>query len=228
MRLFFRFVVVMVILPTMQTLTAHAQSSVVYLVTYIELMPNAVDSGKALLARHGAASRQESGNLRFDVLQEIARPDRFAFVEVWKDKNAVDIHGSAASDLQFRDSLRAIQSAPNDQRVEGGLFVGTAKSESPAGAVYVLTHVDITPQHNDAAAALLNAMGVDSGNEQGNLNYEVLQQVNRPNHFALVEEWASRMALDAHTMAPHTRTFRETLLPMQGALYDERRYKKLR
>jgi hypothetical protein len=41
-------------------------------------------------------------------------------------------------------------------------------------------------------------------------------------------QWASTMALYAHIIARHTLAFRETLLPMQGALYDEPRYKRLR
>ena len=62
--------------------TAHAQNDTVYLVTYVELMPNAVASGAALLKQYRNESRKQSGNLRFDVLTEIKRPDRFAVVEV--------------------------------------------------------------------------------------------------------------------------------------------------
>jgi quinol monooxygenase YgiN len=37
----------------------------------------------------------------------------------------------------------------------------------------------------------------------------------------------NRKALDAHATAAHTRAFREKVLPMAGALYDERFYKVL-
>jgi quinol monooxygenase YgiN len=43
----------------------------------------------------------------------------------------------------------------------------------------------------------------------------------------VAEEWTSKQAVDAHAMSPHTRAFRERLLPLAGALYDERFYKKL-
>jgi quinol monooxygenase YgiN len=55
----------------------------------------------------------------------------------------------------------------------------------------------------------------------------VLQQANRTNHFTIVDEWTNRGALDAHDEASHTRTFRERLSPMEGALYDERFYEAL-
>src|SRR2546423_586136 len=45
-----------------------------------------------------------------------------------------------------------------------------------------------------------------------------------PNHFTVIEIWASREAFDAHGMAPHVREFRDRLAPMSGALYDERLY----
>jgi quinol monooxygenase YgiN len=226
-RLFFRLDIVMAILLTIHTLTAYAQSSAVYLVTYVEVSSNSVGAATVLLDRYGAASRQENGNLRFDLLHEVARPDRFAILEAWRDKSAVDGHSNAASTLQFREGLKAIQSAPYDERVDQGLFVGPVKSGSPAGTVYVLTHVDIAPEHGDNGRALLKTMRADSAAEQGNLSYEVLQQVNRPNHLTVVEEWASMRALDIHIMAPHTHAFREALLPMEGALYDERRYERL-
>jgi quinol monooxygenase YgiN len=88
----------------------------------------------------------------------------------------------------------------------------------------VLTHVDVMPTYKDDCLALLRAMSIDISKDYGNVDYEVLQQESRGNHFTVVEEWMSRKALDAHTVAAHTRAFRERLAPMLGALYDERLY----
>src|SRR5260370_32421941 len=65
---------------------AYAQDSAVYLATYVEVMPSEEVSGAALLARYRDAGRRQDGNLRFDVLHEIARPDRFPVLEAWKDQ----------------------------------------------------------------------------------------------------------------------------------------------
>lgn len=61
---------------------ARAQDGAVYIATYIEVTPIAFASGEALLKQHRDASRKEDGNRRFDVLHEIARPARFAILEV--------------------------------------------------------------------------------------------------------------------------------------------------
>lgn len=215
------------ILAPMLAEPARARGSAVYLATYVDVLPNAVVSGEALLERYRDASRKLGGNRRFDVLHEIARPDRFAILEVWQDKAALDGHDKAASTLRFRDELKEFQSAPYDERVGSGTYVEPLESESRADTIYVLTHVDVTPDHLDDCLALLKTMSVDTSKDHGNIGYEVLQQAALPNHFTVVEEWTSRKALDSHVMAAHTRAFRQRLAPMAGALYDQRFYKEL-
>jgi quinol monooxygenase YgiN len=206
---------------------AHAQSNAVYVVTYVEVMPNAVASGTALLRQYRDASAKEDGNLRADALQEIDRPNRFVIVEAWRDKAAFDAHGQSAATAKFHDKLTPIADAPYDQRVNNALYVAQGKNESQSGAIYVVTHVDVIPPGKDDCMAALKAMSTDTANDPGNISYEVLQQANRGNHFTVVEAWTNRKALDGHAMAAHTRAFRDRLTPNAGALYDERIYKAL-
>jgi len=207
--------------------SAYAQATAAYLATYVEVMPNAAAFGTALLKQYRDASLKEDGNLRFDVLQELARPTRFAIVEAWRDKAALDAHAKTASTMQFRDKLKAIESAPYDERINNGLYIGQGNNESRSGAIYALTHVDVIPAGKDDCMAALKAMSLDTANDPGNISYEVLQQANRSNHFTVIEAWTNKKALDAHAMAAHTRAFREKLMPIAGALYDERFYKAL-
>lgn len=206
---------------------AYAQSGAVYAATYVEVMPNATNSGTTLLQHYRDASRKENGNLRTDVLQEIARPNRFAIVEIWKDEATSEAHDKAASSAELAEKLKTIGNAPFDRRFGNGLYVGSPGGVSQPKAVFVLTHVDVIPQNKDGCMALLKAMSVDTPKDPGNINYTVLQQANRGNHFIVFEIWANRKALDGHAEAAHTRAFREKLSPMAGALYDERFYKAL-
>lgn len=206
---------------------AHAQSTPVYVVTYVDVMPNETNSGTALLRRYRDASRKEDGNLHTTVLQEIARPNRFAVVEIWKDKAASDAHDKASSSSELLGTLKAIGNAPFDRRLNNGLYVDSRYSEKQGDAIYVLTHVDVVPPSNDDCMTLLKSMSVDTPKDSGNVGYTVLQQANRANHFTVFEVWVNRTALDAHAEAAHTRAFRERVSPMAGALYDERFYKVL-
>jgi quinol monooxygenase YgiN len=227
MRILFRLVLGMVIAAAALIPCAYAQGSAVYLATYVDVMPNAVASGAALLKHYRDASLKDDGNLRFDVLQEMGRPNRFAIVEAWKDKAALDAHAQTAATLQFRDKLKAIENAPYDERLNNGLYIGQGENENRTGAIYVVTHVDVIPPGKDDCMAALKTMSTDTAKDPGNISYEVLQQANRSNHFTVVEEWTNMKSVDAHAMAPHTRAFRERLVPNAGALYDERFYKAL-
>jgi quinol monooxygenase YgiN len=161
------------------------------------------------------------------VLQEIARPNRFAIIEIWNDKAASDAHDKASSSAELIEKVKAISNAPFDRRLDNGLYVDTRNREKQRDEIYVLTHVDVVPQSKDDCMALLQSMSVDTPNDPGNIGYSVLQQANRANHFTVFEVWANRKALDAHATAIHTRVFREKVSPMAGALYDERFYKLL-
>jgi quinol monooxygenase YgiN len=227
MRPIFQLVVWLTVLAAALASPARAQDSVVYSVTYVELMPDAISRGVALLKHYRDESGREAVNLRFDVLHEIARPNRFAMIEIWKDKAARDVHEQTATAAQFRAKLKSIADAPDDERLLNPLYMTPARTAAPAGAIYVVTHVDVIPPGKDECMAALKAMSVDTARDPGNIAYQVLVQASRSNHFTVLEAWRSKAAFDAHAMAGHTRGFREKLSPLAGALYDERLYKML-
>jgi quinol monooxygenase YgiN len=227
MRLFSGLSFGLIILAATAAGPVRADDNAVYVVTYVDVMPNSAMPGAALLQKYRNSGREEDGNLRFDVLQEISRPNRFAVLEIWRDKTAADAHGKTASTTDFRDKLKAIENAPYDERINNGLYVGPLKNENRPDAIYVVTHVDVIPPGKDDCMAGLKAMSVDTPNDPGSISYGVLQQANRSNHFSVVEAWTDRKALDGHAMASHTRAFRDRLSPIAGALYDERFYNAL-
>jgi quinol monooxygenase YgiN len=230
-RLFFQPIIGLFIATAALLPSAHAQGGAVYVATYVEVMPNAVVPGIALLKQYRDASSKDDGNLRAVALAEIERPNRFVVVEAWRDKAALEAHNENAAALEvrlkFRDKLKAIADAPYDERITNALYVTQGKNESRSSTLYVVTHVDVIPAGKDDCMAALKAMSVDTAGDAGNISYEVLQQANRGNHFTVVEAWTDRKALDAHAMAAHTRAFRDKLSPIAGALYDERIYKAL-
>ena len=227
MRTFFKLAAATTFALAFHVETAAAQNSAAYIVTYVEVVPTAVTPAIALLKKYRDASVHQDGNLREEVLQEQERPNRFAIVEAWRDKAAFDAHSQSPATTEFRDKLKADQAAPYDERINNALYVGQGKNEARSGALYVVTHVDVIPPGKDDCMAALKAMSVDTAADPGNISYEVLQQVNRGNHFSVVEAWTNRKAIDGHAAAAHTRDFRAKLTPIAGALFDERIYKAL-
>lgn len=170
------FVLANAILAAMLAEPAHAQDSAVYIATYIGVMPKAADSSAALLERYRDASRREDGNLRFDTLHEIARSNRFAILEAWKDGSALEAHDKASSTADLRARLKEILSAPPDERINSMTYGGPVKHQDRAGSLFVLTHVDVMPAHKDDCLALLKAMSIDISKDYGEIAYQVLQQ----------------------------------------------------
>ena len=201
----------------------------IYIVTYFEVGAAGASTTVGLLRQFAAATRKADGNAGFVALQETARAGRFAMVEVWRDKPALDAHAAAVGGL--RDKLQPLFASPLDIRTNSGLAVaGPAVGAEPGAgsAVYVLTHVDVFPAGKDQTIEMLKQLAEASRKESGNLRFDVLQQEGRLNHLPLVEAWRDAGAQRAHAMAEPTRAFRAKLVPLQGALYDERLYTAIR
>ncbi|PYN51769.1 MAG: hypothetical protein DMD94_24480 [Candidatus Rokuibacteriota bacterium] len=197
----------------------------IYTAIYIEIMPTSRADGVTALKRYRDATRADDGNVRCELVSRIGQPHQFAILEVWKDQKAFEAHGKGASAAQLREQVHAIHSAPLDERVHVGVSVGPLQPGPAGDAVYVVTHVDVIPPRKEDGLAAVKQLGADSRGAAGNVRFEVVQQTNRPNHFTVVEIWKDAKAVDAHTMADATRSFRDKLGPMSGALYDERMFK---
>jgi len=226
--LWFLFSIVLPALGFAQAARAdEASDAAVYLVSYIEVMPSSQGEASALLRQYREASRKEAGSMRLEVLQQSSRPDHFALVEIWQDQQAFAAHSKAAPTTQLRAMLQPLRVSPYDERVHKGLAMGSTLTVRAAGALYVVTHADAIPPGKDEALTLLKQLAEASRKEDGNMRFEVWQQSSRQNHCTVVEIWQDQQAHNAHTMAAHTRQFREKFQPLSGSLYDERLYKAL-
>jgi quinol monooxygenase YgiN len=202
-----------------------AAALLVYSVTYVEVLPPSRAEAVAALTSYRDATRQESGNLRCEVLSRLGQPHQLVILEVWLDQAAFETHVKTASATQTREKMHAIRSAPIDERVHTGVSVGPLAPGPGGDAVYVVTHVDVIPPRKDDGLAAVNALAGAGRGEAGNLRFEVVQQISRPNHFTVVEVWKDAKAAEAHSITEATRRFRDALGPMSGALYDERFFK---
>jgi len=194
----------------------------IHVVTYVEVLPASRTEGTALLRRYREAARQEDGNLRCELLSRVGQPHQLVILEVWRDQKAFATHGASATAASTREKIHAIRGAPIDERVHLAVASGPLQPGPAGDAVYVVTHVDVIPPRKDDGLAAVKQLADASRPSPGNVRFEVVQQISRPNHFTVVEIWRDAQAAEAHAMAEATRRFRDALGPMSGALYDER------
>jgi len=92
-----------------------ATGAAVAVIAHVDVAPNPAVA--PMLARLAHASRQEPGNLRFDVLQHTMRGNHFTVIESWRDQAALDAHAVAAHTKQYRDEVLPLTGSPLDERV---------------------------------------------------------------------------------------------------------------
>ena len=203
---------------------AQAQDTTLYTVTYVEVGPVLAKVGAGALHAYRNAARKDAVSL--DVFQRIDRPNQFVVLASWANAKAFESHTAGDAAKKLNEKLATMQAAPNDTRQHNALSVAPAKPGKDA--IVAVTHVDVIPPEKDNGANALEQLADGSRRHNGNLQFDAWRQTNRPNHFTLVESWASRGAFDVHGMQKETREFRMRLGPMSGALYDERLYKVLK
>ena len=96
---------------------AAAGGQTIYVITHVDVVPNPQNDPPGLLRRLAEASRNEKGNVRFDILQHAMRANHFTIVEAWQSQSALDAHAAAAHTRQYRDTLQPMAGGPLDERL---------------------------------------------------------------------------------------------------------------
>lgn len=221
-----RSVFTFLLLALATTQIGYAQNdSPVFAVAYIEVKPSLTEQARNLLQAHATESRVQDGNIRFQILQRIGRPNHFAILDAWEGRQRRHDHATAASTRAFRDNLGAMLYSPYDERMSTPALGTSASGDD--GEIYVLTHVDIAPRGVEQGLELIEALITASRQEPGAVDIGLIVQDSRQNHMALFEVWSSATAHEAHISSSHAMRFRQEMQPRIGSLYDERLYQRL-
>jgi quinol monooxygenase YgiN len=102
------------------------------------------------------------------------------------------------------------------------IVAAAATAHAQDSGVYVVTYVDVMPSSVVSGTTLLKQYRDASRSEGGSMSFDVLQEIGRPNRFAIVEAWKDKPARDAHVNAASTTQFRDKLKALANAPYDER------
>ncbi len=220
----FRSVLTSLLLVFAMASSSYAQDdSAVISVAYIEVKPSLTEQAVGLLQAHAENSRAHDGNLRFQVLQRIGRPNHFAILDAWVSRELQA--GNAAATEEFRDALDAMLYSPYDER-KSIPALGTSASGND-GDIYVLTHIDFAPRGLEKGMEAVASLVAASRQESGAEDIGLIVQDNRQNHMTLFEVWSSKAVHEAHVTSQHAMQARDQMQALIGALYDERLYRRL-
>jgi quinol monooxygenase YgiN len=91
-----------------------------------------------------------------------------------------------------------------------------------ANAAYAVSYIEVAPAARNTARAELRKLRDSSRKEAGNTGFDILQGINLPQQFAILESWSDAKAQAAHAAAATTAQFRDKLKPYLIAPIDER------
>ena len=96
--------------------SGNAGKGAIWVVTHADIVPTSKDLGLDLCKGLADSGRKDTGNIRFDALQQASRPNHVTLVEVWKDKKSVDAHGVSAGTIEYRQKFTPLSGALYDER----------------------------------------------------------------------------------------------------------------
>jgi quinol monooxygenase YgiN len=194
-----------------------------YSVSYIEVKQSARGQALAALKGYRESTHRDEGNIRLELFEQADRPGHFAIVETWKTAAAFDAKAGARK--QIADMLEPMRVSGWDTRPYKTLSVASGPAEATIKSVFVITHVDVTP--DPKIAGMLTALATASRLEQGNIRFDVLLHTMRSNHFQVIETWQNEKALENHANAAHTKKYRDDIQAALGSPLDERIYRAI-
>jgi quinol monooxygenase YgiN len=97
--------------------SGSALASAVFVVSHVDLVPDALAADKSALQQYAADSRKDPGALRIELLQQSDRANHFTIVSVWTSEKAFEAHLAAAHTRAFRAKIQSGLGSPFDERL---------------------------------------------------------------------------------------------------------------
>jgi quinol monooxygenase YgiN len=90
---------------------------ITYVVTHVDVIPPRAADAVTLLTKMAETGRNEAGNGRLEVLQQLNRPNHLSVVEIWPNRKIFENHAASPAVIAFRNELQPMAGALYDQRL---------------------------------------------------------------------------------------------------------------
>lgn len=197
--------------------------------TFIEVRVETRGHAGDVLRQHATALRdRQSAAGQVTLLQEISRPERFAALQREPLSTSTQ---DAPHPRDLTAGLTDDLTAPPDQRLNHEFdaveAAGRGAQFDERAKLYVVTHVDIAAADRSQVETALHKLAATARQSDGNLGFEILQQINHSNHFNLISAWLGESLLRTFEASAGSREFRRTIAPLLGSPYDERLLRRI-
>jgi quinol monooxygenase YgiN len=225
-----------------------ASQGQIFNIEHFDVMPMAagdvdfLQTGYGLLFKYRAQSRSDRGLLSFRIL-DLNPPitNHSEIVQVWDNYQDYQQHLSEAHTIAFRfdvqgssrlGGLCCIGSPIDDRQYTLVRSFGTAwtrpavpTTAGPARTLYVITYGEFLPGgdlRRSQAELLRYGEATRHFNTVDSVNYSVLEELHRPNRYAVLEIWTDEKHYRSWLASDVTRDFLTRLRPLLGSPLDHR------
>jgi quinol monooxygenase YgiN len=221
---------------------------VVFNVAHFDVIPLTIGTvdflqeGYAFLFAYRNASQGDPGLQSFRVLNSVApETNHSEIVQVWNNYDAYKNHLAQSHTIGFRFNVQGnpalaggiccVGSPIDDRQYSLVQSFNTpwpqtpVSTVGPSGSLFVITYVEFLQDGNVPAgeAALLEYGAVTSRVNGGHVqSYNVLQQLDRPNRFAVLEIWDQQANYNSWQSDRATTQFNNLTKPLLGSPFDHR------
>lgn len=181
----------------------------------LPVKPEALSGFLPVIRANAAASREEPGNISFDVFQNEEGGSDILLFESWKSREAHNEHlqlphlkaVEARAGTDFSGNITSVWVSD----VPG--LPAHARKPIPDGATTrnVLVRLRVKPEARDTFLKAFAEVIPASRAAPGNYVFDLYQETDDPNGFFLFERWQSVAAHEAHLGQPYSKTLDEVL-----------------
>lgn len=181
----------------------------------ISLRPDTYESFAAVLGENVRSSRQEPGNVSFEVFRPEDGSPTLLLFERWKDQAAIDTHMQQPN---LKAVIEAVQSTGADASETHELVEvqpsGAASRRAPADPATsrdVLVVLKVKPEAEETFLQAWRDVFPHARAAPGNAVFEIYRDTKTPQTYVLIERWDSAEQHEAHLAQPYSLALDEVL-----------------
>lgn len=192
-----------------------AETQEIALFTTIALQPQTYDGFASVLRTNVHASREEPGNISFEVFRPEDGSPTLLLFERWRDRAAIGSHGQ---EPHLAAVIEAVQATGADISEEQELVEvqpsGAASRREPidpATSRDVLVVLKAKPEAEEAFLQAWRDVFPHARAAPGNAVFEIYRDINSPQTYVLIERWDTADEHEAHLAQPYSLALDEVL-----------------
>ncbi len=183
------------------------------------LKPESVEPFKTASITLAEQTIRETGNTRFEILQNVEDPTRLVMFEAYKNKSAMGAHMQSIPFMLWKSSVEAMYAKKSlglryfpilDRKPPTSDLAEVELSSDP---LIFQTTVNINPDDVQAFANATITLQRTTRATSGNIRFELLQEVKNPNRMMLFEAYRSELDVSDQVHSEHYQSWRDTTIP---------------